>query len=389
MHVMKTKLILCLCLIVLLLPISGVLHAQDATSDLINQINSLRAGLGLAPYGLNGALSAAAQNHASWMANTGEVSHTETDGSTPSSRAVAAGYNSSFVSENIYMGTMATADTAWAWWLNSAIHYRGITNPSYTEVGIGAATGIGGTAYVLVFGNPAGYQPPPSAANNGANGEAAAPPSFVVGLDSYGNIMHEIQPGQTLGDIALIYGYTWDDIPTMLALNNLGDVDVRELEIGAVFLVPPYSVTYTPTPMQEGTPAPQAEVSQATPAADVTQTLDVSAILTSETVLFFTPTAATPAPESTLEATAAAVLESGQNSGQLTPSWTVATVTPTAASVAAVSGNTKVSDQSGAAASTPVQIIVKRQTSPLLIAAVVLQVVLLLIAGAEFLRRRR
>ena len=73
------------------------------------------------------------------------------------------------------------------------------------------------------------------------------------GLDAVGNIMHEVQPGDTLGDILLIYGYTWDVLPYLQQINNIADV--RDLEIGAIILVPPQAGTYTPTP---GDPTPGA-----------------------------------------------------------------------------------------------------------------------------------
>ncbi|GAB4516178.1 MAG: hypothetical protein OHK0046_21050 [Anaerolineae bacterium] len=254
---------------VLLLLLIGFLVGSQAQAqdDLLGRINNLRSSLGLHGYTYNGALAAAAQNQASWMAATGQISHTQPDGSTPSSRAVAAGYPSSAVSENIYMGTSATAATAWEWWLNSPIHYRGITNAVYTEVGIGSASGEQGTAFVLVFGNPSGWRAPANTiASTGGGGSAglAAQPSFVVGVDNFGNIMHEIQPGQTLGDIALIYGYEWDDLETIRGLNSMNEEQGRQLSIGAILLVPPQAGTYTPTPGDPPTITPSPETSPTT-----------------------------------------------------------------------------------------------------------------------------
>jgi hypothetical protein len=229
-----------LLLFVLLLPVFTV-QAQD---DLLGRINGLRSSLGLPGYTINGALSAAAQNQASWMAATGSISHTQPDGSGPRSRAINAGYVSTDVSENIYGGTNATTATAWNFWINSAIHYRGLTNTRYKEVGIGVASTDWGTAFVLVFGNPGGPEyVPPSA---GGSGASSAPPSYVLGVDENGFILHEIQPDDTLGDIALIYGYTWDDLPYMKQINGIEDH--FSLEVGTVFLVPPHAGTYTPTP---------------------------------------------------------------------------------------------------------------------------------------------
>ena len=116
---------------------SSSVQAQDVVGDLLGRINQLRAEQGLSSYRLNNALNAAAQNQASWMASSGQVSHTQSDGSSVRDRARAAGYGSSWVSENIYMGTLATTDSAWQFWLNSPIHYRGLTSPNYQDIGIG------------------------------------------------------------------------------------------------------------------------------------------------------------------------------------------------------------------------------------------------------------
>lgn len=258
--------------VALLLGAGRALAQEDA--DILGRINGLRGSLGLAGYTRNAALDAAAANHARWMVATGQVSHTQSDGSTPSTRAQAAGYSSRWVSENIYGGTNASVDAAWNFWINSQVHYRGLTSPNYQEIGVGIARGDWGAAYVLVFGT-AQWNDVSAAAvasagggnsGGGGNSAPAAPPVFVVGVDSYGNIMHEIQPGDTLGDIALIYGYTWDDLPYMLEINGLTQEQGRSLNIGAVFLVPPQSGTYTPTPApatETPTPTPEGELIEA------------------------------------------------------------------------------------------------------------------------------
>lgn len=248
-------------------------QAQDIQADILRRVNDLRVSLGLPVYQLNGALNAAAFNQASWMAIAKEVSHVQPDGSRPRDRALAAGYGSAWVSENIYIGTSATANDAWRFWMNSPIHYAGLVSPNYSDVGIASAADGGWRSFVMVFGNPGGTASTVIsggndnrvASNTGNGGNTnrapaapAAPPSFVVGLDAVGNIQHQIQPGDTLGDIALIYGYTWDDIPRMLSLNNLTQDDMRLLEVGSIFLVPPHAGTFTPTPPPTHTPTPEA-----------------------------------------------------------------------------------------------------------------------------------
>lgn len=127
-------------------------YAQDDVTWLYERINTLRGSLGLKGYRLNGSLSAAAQAHSEWMAATESVSHTQDNGSTPGSRAVAFGYGGRFVSENIYSGYRAGAADAFNWWSNSSIHYAGMTHASKTDIGIGVARNGEMSYYTLVFG---------------------------------------------------------------------------------------------------------------------------------------------------------------------------------------------------------------------------------------------
>lgn len=245
-------------LILLLLLLPGAARytsAQDATSFLLTRVNGLRAAQGLPAYSIHPALTAAAVNHARWMAENNRVDHFQFDGAGVRTRAPNAGFPSSWVGENIYLGSSASPSAAWNWWLNSPVHYAGLVSPNYDMIGVGSATAGGRTAYVLVFGNSQGRLSPAAGSSADSGGDAPANPqrSFVLGLDEYGNIKHEVQPGHTMGDIALIYGYTWDDIPAMLALNNMTWDDIRYLQPGAVFLVPPKDGTFTPT-----SPAPTA-----------------------------------------------------------------------------------------------------------------------------------
>lgn len=225
----------------LMLLATALASAQDVSGDLLSRINSLRREKGLPAYAAHSALTAAASSHAVWMINTGRISHTQDNGAGPRERAQNHGYPSNWVSENIYMG--ANAQTAWTFWLNSPVHYAGLVSPYYDNIGIGTASGGSRRAFVLVFGNSLGRLPP-SSANPPSSRAPASQPSYVLGIDAVGNIMHQVRPGDTMGDIALIYGYTWEDIPYMQEINNMTS-DL--LEIGSVFLVPPQDGTFTPT----------------------------------------------------------------------------------------------------------------------------------------------
>jgi len=245
---MKDAMLRLLLLLGLLLGLTSPYAAQDAASVLLPRINNLRAAKGLPAYAPHASLTAAANEHARWMAVTGEIAHYQQDGSGPRARAVRAGFPSSWISENIYRG--ANALSAWQWWLNSPIHYAGLVSPHYDKIGIGSASGAQGNTYVLVFGNSTGrlLEASARAADGGGSVAGVGPPSYVLGLDEVGNIQHQIQPGQDLGTIALIYGYTWDDIPYMLEINGMSWDDIRLLQPGEVFLVPPKAGTYTPAP---------------------------------------------------------------------------------------------------------------------------------------------
>ena len=92
----QRHLYLLLCVLLGLLvsqPNNNSLLAQDPASQITQLVNSLRAGFGLTPFQYNGTLAAAAQNHANWMASTAQYSHTQTNGSTPQTRADSVGYS--------------------------------------------------------------------------------------------------------------------------------------------------------------------------------------------------------------------------------------------------------------------------------------------------------
>lgn len=347
---------------ILLLGMFGAALAQDEAGDIIGRINNLRASKGLPQYTVNGALAAAAQSQANWLvANRCAVAHTHPDGSNPRSRAREAGYGTDYVGENIYCGGRASANDAWVFWVNSGIHYAGLVNTRYKEIGVAVGGGAAGQSYVIVFGNPGGpdFVPPAEAGSaNASSGAAPGLPPYVVGWDEHGNIQHQIQPGDTLGQIALIYGYTWNDIPGMLGLNGLTEADYRKLKEGAIFLVPPKAGTYTPTPGEPPPATPEAS----TPQAEPTQ-----------------PPTATEAPTLTLAPTIPAVATANSVPQALVALMSTATPEPSATPqmVALVASPAPQTASTASATSTPGWLIV----------ALGVQVVIVLGAGVEYIRR--
>jgi uncharacterized protein YkwD len=80
-------------------------------------------------------LAAAAEIHSLDMANQNYFGHIGSDGSTSSSRAIAAGYMLS-VGENIAAG-QTTPESVMNAWMSSAGHRANILNCSYRSIGLG------------------------------------------------------------------------------------------------------------------------------------------------------------------------------------------------------------------------------------------------------------
>lgn len=113
--------------------------------DVVNLVNAARATGGLcrtdtyspsAPLLVNEKLQAAAQAHATDMAERNYYSHQSLDGRSPSARMKSAGYSSRMTAENIAAGQQ-TATEVVAGWLKSPGHCRNILMPDIREIGVG------------------------------------------------------------------------------------------------------------------------------------------------------------------------------------------------------------------------------------------------------------
>ncbi|MBI5304793.1 MAG: CAP domain-containing protein [Chloroflexi bacterium] len=130
-------------------------QSANVTADLLARINRERVARGLAPLALNASLTAAAQNHANDVVNSGKYGHVGSDGSMAADRAARAGYGAYSWGRRIGENWANYRDTAtaFAMWMESAPHRGNILHPLYRELGIGVApTTIGTFVYVLVFG---------------------------------------------------------------------------------------------------------------------------------------------------------------------------------------------------------------------------------------------
>lgn len=219
---MKRLLRLVACLLVVgVLVFSGRqrVMAQSA-GEVLQLVNEVRANYGLAPFEYNAALAVAAQNHANWMAATGLYTHTGEGGSTPYTRATAAGYNGS-VSENIVGGTSLTPRQGVIWWQNSPVHFNTMISTRYVQAGTGYATDGNQNFYVLVVGLPSNQ---PAVSQPAANDNHAAPVIVpVIQLSAPredGSIVHTVKSGQTMWAIAARYEVSLADLYLFNGMNE-------------------------------------------------------------------------------------------------------------------------------------------------------------------------
>ena len=126
-------------------------------SDAIAYLNEYRRGSGLSSLRQNQILSQAAKNHAEYSAQNEYMGHDETagqakfSGATPADRALAVGYKSTLVLENIaYKNDFKEAVDG----LFSAIYHRfAFLNLSIDEVGYALASKDKFNAFVFKMGN--------------------------------------------------------------------------------------------------------------------------------------------------------------------------------------------------------------------------------------------
>lgn len=246
--------ILVVCLALLTLQRPRETAAQSA-ADILQQVNLFRIQNGLPALQYNSALSVAAQNQATYMAeNQVFSSHIGYGGSTPQSRANAAGYGGP-VTENIVGGTNLTPAQGLRWWINSPLHYSALITTQYTEVGTGFASDGDINYYVLVVGAPGGGPPP---ASNPA--QTNPEPLFITPITlaqpgEDGSIVHVVQDGQALWSLAAHYDVSLSDL---LLYNNLredafvqpGDAIIIQLAEGQE--PPPTPMPPTTHIVQEG-----------------------------------------------------------------------------------------------------------------------------------------
>ena len=226
-----------LCLLALLLPGLNVTarplarNSRPSPSDVVDEVNSLRAAHGLPPYGTNSILMGTAQGQADYMASTGIIGHTGPGGSSVTSRLLAAGYPlagdlslGGLRSENVVGGPGMSASGAVSIWTGDSPHLNTMLSPNLQDIGAGVAEKDGMIYYVIDCAAPTGgsvvqFYTPGAAEAALSGGDDLIMPVKMSTPDSNGDIVHEVQAGQSLWQIAIAYGVKIADIQR---LNNLG-----------------------------------------------------------------------------------------------------------------------------------------------------------------------
>jgi hypothetical protein len=120
----------------------------DYARDQVAVLNDYREMLGLHLLALEQRLYTAAQKHADWMLQAGDMSHTQPNPATrnPSDRARLEGYTDG-VSENVAFGYHTAAAVHKGWYTSSG-HHRNMIGTRVFEIGVGKA----GTYWGQLFG---------------------------------------------------------------------------------------------------------------------------------------------------------------------------------------------------------------------------------------------
>lgn len=110
----------------------------NAIKVLVALVNNARQMAGVQPVIECAKLNESAAAHAMDMVEKKYFSHQSPNGMYPWDRALAVGYGSGIIGENIEYGAL-TADEVIGDWLGSDPHRRNLTNPKWTHVGHGVA----------------------------------------------------------------------------------------------------------------------------------------------------------------------------------------------------------------------------------------------------------
>jgi len=283
-NLLKSRILAILFLFSLLTAFFGAPQPAQAqagsVAGILAEINGLRSANGMTPLAENIYLDIAAQNHANWIAETGQGGHTGEGGSSAQDRALAAGYGEGaqvWVTENWARGPgLTTSDCVYVMW-NDPAHMDNMLTTWHNEFGAGVALDAQGfTVYVVNFGHTTGGAPLVPTTTPGGPTRTPAPIIMPVNTavpNPDGSVIHIVEPGQTLWGIVEAYGISMVDL---LAQNELTEDSIlypgQELlifparEQTPVVTEPPPTPEPTRTALPSSTPTERQVTPAQTPA---------------------------------------------------------------------------------------------------------------------------
>jgi len=240
-----------------------------SASELIDEVNQLRAANGMDPLIVDPVLMEVAQRQADYCVSIEELTHYGPDGSRPRDQAIAAGYGGGttvFISENIAMGTGLGEGGAVEMWTGDEPHLNTMLGQYYRDVGAGVGSVGDANYFVLITGYVAGGLSAHSTAPAPGSGSAGGPvfqPLITATAQPDGSIVHIVQEGQTLWTIAAIYGI---DLDQLLSLNGMTqDALVHPGDRVLVRAAPTTTPSPAPSATASPSPGPPTPVSPTVP----------------------------------------------------------------------------------------------------------------------------
>ncbi len=245
-------------------PNGRVDSATPSAEDLIHTVNALRANNRLPAIPVDAALNAAAKTQSDYLASfydtnypSWDMGHVGAGGTYARDRAVAAGYPLAAgmnVTENWAGGNSSTtiSQVVYTMWADES-HWNTMMHPDAVGVGAGISKGAGGSVYfILVVALRYGSGGSSPGVISTIPTTAVTAPIALVKVSTPqadGSIIHVVQGGQALWNIAVAYEVSVEQIKS---LNNLTS-DI--ITTGQKLLVQVAS-TATPTPTATLTPRP-------------------------------------------------------------------------------------------------------------------------------------
>jgi len=251
-------------------------QAQAGTAyDLIAAVNAYRSANDLAAYGVDSTLMSLAQAQSNYQASIGTCTHQRADSSGPGDHGISA--------ENVACGADLSVNEAIDDQWSGSVHSATILGPITGLVGAGVAVASGSVYYTLdvkLLSGDFSYRPPKSASDqvnalaavvtDTPNGQPALASAVITSTTNpNGSVIHIIQFGETLIQIAQAYGVT---LAQIYAANPSLDPQNPVYYAGdALVIVPPFTSTpilsptltpkpptHTPRPTYTTTRAPTA-----------------------------------------------------------------------------------------------------------------------------------